>query len=77
MGKSQITDCRDHKRINKFSWKTLDEQTILVGRHRRRWKDNIKMDLKCSVRVQIGLHLVQNREPGQVSLKMAINFSVP
>lgn len=42
-----------------------------------RLKDNIQMNLNCCVSVQIGLHLVQNSEPGQVSLEMAINFNAP
>jgi len=44
MGRTYRTDVIDEKRIQYFGWKV--EVKRWLGRIRRRWEDDIKMDLR-------------------------------
>jgi hypothetical protein len=59
-----------------FSWGTLKRKRPL-GRHRRRWEDNIKMDLQ-----EVGcggmnwIELAQDRESWRALVNAVINFPI-
>jgi hypothetical protein len=72
--------CNTHGRYEKlmqyFGFKTLREGPL--GRPRRRWVDNIRMDLS-----EIGwegvdwMHLAQGRDQWWAVVKMVMNLRVP
>jgi len=48
-----------------------------LGRPRRRWEDNIKMDLQEVGGCGYLMELAQDRDRWRVLVNMVINFSVP
>jgi hypothetical protein len=49
-----------------------------LGRHGRRWEENIKMDLrKIVLEVVYWIHLAQDRDKWWVLVNTAMNFQVP
>ena len=49
----------------------------LLGRPRRRWEDNIKMDLREVGRVGDWMELSQDRDRWRALVNMVMNFRVP
>ena len=48
-----------------------------LGKPRRRWEDNIKMDLREVGGVRDWMELAQNRERGRALVSTVMNFLVP
>jgi hypothetical protein len=76
MGGACSTCGRDEKCNNISDAKS--EGRRLLGRPRRRWEDNIRMDLR-----EVGwegvdwMHLAQDREKLRAFVKMVMNLRVP
>ena len=48
-----------------------------LGRPRRRWEDNIKMDLEVGRGCGDWMELIQDRERWRALVSTAVNFGVP
>jgi hypothetical protein len=71
--RNAYTHGRDKKSIQYFGCKSCGKRPL--GRHRRRWEDNIRMDLR-----EIGLdwiHLDQDRDHERAVVNTVMNLSVP
>ena len=60
------------------AFKILTGKPIGKGRHRRRWEDNIRMDVKeIGINTRIWVGSAQNRDYWRTLVSAALNLRVP
>jgi len=69
MGGPSSTHWRDEKCLQSFDWKT--EEKTPAGRPRRRWEDNIRLDLRGIGREGVvWIHLPQDRDNKGINIRV-------
>jgi hypothetical protein len=75
MGRPSVTHGREEECIKSFGGKVKKEQ---LGRSRRRWKDNVKMDLREKGRRGMDwINMAEDRNQYQPLMNSAMNLWTP